>query len=150
MVFVHGGSFIYNSGSMYDGTELARTGQVVVVTINYRLGAFGFLALPGLQKESGTTGNYGMQDHREALRWVQRNVVEFGGDPNSIAWFGESAGAVSACHHFVSPISRGLFHNAILQSGFCGAFTRQDAFRQTSTPFLSQISCGTVDVRSKM
>ena len=120
MVFIHGGAFGQGSGSspMYNGTALAKRG-VVVVTLNYRLGALGFFAHPDLANESlhHTSGNYGLLDQRAALVWVQRNIGTFGGDPSRVTLFGESAGASSILMHLVSPESTGLYRQAIIQSG---------------------------------
>lgn len=120
MVWIHGGGYTAGSGSSqyYEGTNLARQG-VVVVTFNYRLGIFGFFAHPLLSQESpqGVSGNYGLLDQIAALQWVKRNIAAFGGDPNRITIFGESAGAGSVCYLMVSPLAKGLFHRAIAQSG---------------------------------
>ena len=126
MVWIHGGGFISGSGSA-DGTNggaLARRG-VVAITINYRLGPFGFLAHPGLSKESpnGVSGNYGILDQIAALQWVQRNISAFGGDPNRVTIFGASAGAVSVCYLMASPLAKGLFHRAISESGLISSPT---------------------------
>jgi carboxylesterase type B len=93
MVWIHGGGFTGGAGSIYDGAPLAVTGNVIVVTINYRLGPFGFLALPSLDTASrdGSSGDYGLMDQQAALRWVQRNARHFGGDPRDVTIFGESA-----------------------------------------------------------
>lgn len=119
MVWIYGGGFMVGSGSypMYDGVPLTKKG-VVVVTFNYRLGIFGFMAHPALSQESPNhvSGNYGFLDQVAALKWVRENIAGFGGDPNNITLFGESAGACSVASHMVSPLSRGLFHKAILQS----------------------------------
>jgi len=120
MVWIHGGAFFLGSasGTSYDGANLARRG-VVVVTVNYRLGPFGFLAHPELSKESphGASGNWGLLDQIAALRWVKSNVARLGGDPGNVTIFGESAGAMSVSCLLVSPLARGLFHRAIAQSG---------------------------------
>jgi para-nitrobenzyl esterase len=120
MVWIHGGSFETGAGSMavYDGANLASMG-VVVVTINYRLGPLGFLAHPALSAESqdGGSGNYGLLDQVAALKWVQRNIAAFGGDPQRVTVFGESAGAISILDLLVSPLAEGLFQRAIVQSG---------------------------------
>ena len=120
MVYFHGGGFGEGSGSVavYDGEELARKG-VVAVTINYRLGVLGFLAHPELTKESdhGSSGNYGLLDQVEALKWIQKNIAAFGGDPDNVTIFGQSAGAMSAYILTASPLAKGLFHRAIIQSG---------------------------------
>ncbi|MGI5940010.1 MAG: carboxylesterase/lipase family protein [Thermoleophilia bacterium] len=120
MVWIHGGSFETGAGSMavYDATTLAGRG-VVVVTINYRLGPLGFLAHPALSAEpaQGGSGNYGLLDQIAALHWVQKNIAAFGGDPQKVTVFGESAGAISILDLLVSPLADGLFQRAIVQSG---------------------------------
>ncbi len=120
MVWIHGGGHTTGSGAMpfYDGAALASRG-VVVATLNYRLGPLGYLAHPALSAESpyGVSGNYGLLDQVEALRWVRRNIVAFGGDPTRVTVFGESAGAASIARLLVAPSAQGLFHRAILQSG---------------------------------
>jgi len=120
MVWIHGGGFTTGAGniSIYNGRNLAEQG-VVVVNFNYRLGPFGFLALPELSQESpnGVSGNYGMLDQIAALEWVQQNIEVFGGDPNSVTIFGESAGGASVCDLMASPLADGLFHGAIVESG---------------------------------
>ncbi|WP_188963231.1 carboxylesterase/lipase family protein [Deinococcus aquiradiocola] len=120
MTWIHGGSFITGSGGIYNGAELARKYGVVVVTVNYRLGALGWLSLPALSAEGGgSSGNYGLQDQQAALRWVQSNIAAFGGDPAKVTLAGESAGGMSVCAHLASPQSAGLFRGAIIQSGLC-------------------------------
>lgn len=119
MVFIYGGAFIGGSSAypLYDGARLAREG-VVVVSFNYRVGIFGFLAHPELSAESQehVSGNYGLLDQIEALRWVKTNIQAFGGDPGEVTVFGESAGAVSIAVLMTSPLAKGLFEQAILQS----------------------------------
>lgn len=119
MVWIHGGSLTSGAGGLYDPTQLAERGEVIVVTLNYRLGILGFLSHPGLTAESraGSSGNYGLMDQQLALRWVQRNIGEFGGDPDNVTVFGGSAGALSIHAHLASPRAAGLFHKAIVQSG---------------------------------
>src|SRR5262245_4143527 len=115
MVFIHGGYFVYGAGSLplYDGSYLAASGDVVVVTLNYRLGALGFLAVP----ELGLTGNYGILDQRLALSWVADNIAAFGGDPSKVTIFGESGGAMSVgLHLFSIPADRDRFRAAIMES----------------------------------
>jgi para-nitrobenzyl esterase len=122
MVWIHGGALTRGAGSLgvYDGEALARRG-VVLVTINYRLGPFGYLAHPALSRESshGSSGNYGVLDQIAALQWVSRNIAAFGGDPGRVTIFGESAGSWSVCALVASPLAKGLFHRAIGQSGGC-------------------------------
>ena len=120
LVWIHGGSFVSGSGSAdwYDGASFADKGEVVVVTINYRLGVFGFLHLGELGgEEYVTSGNCGILDQVAALQWVKENIAAFGGDPNNVTVFGESAGAMSIGVLLGLPSAQGLFHRAILQSG---------------------------------
>lgn len=120
MFWIYGGGFNEGSSSVavYDGTELAKKG-VVVVSVNYRVGPLGFLAHPELTNESEhhSSGNYGLLDQISALQWVQRNIAAFGGDPNQVTVFGQSAGALSVMHLMRSPLAKGLFGRAIAQSG---------------------------------
>ena len=117
MVWVHGGSLLTGESNDYNPAELVRHG-VVVVTINYRLGALGFLADAALaSRPDGPSGNYGLMDQQAALRWVQRNIRGFGGDPGDVTLFGESAGGLSTLAQLASPGARGLFQRAIVESG---------------------------------
>ena len=119
IVSIHGGGFLagWSGLSAYDGEPFARRG-LVFVSMNYRLGALGFLAHPGLSRESpqNSSGNYGLQDQVAALRWIRRNIAAFGGDPARVTIFGESAGGTSVCLLLVSPLAKGLFQRAITQS----------------------------------
>jgi para-nitrobenzyl esterase len=126
IVFVHGGhNAIDSAGVMqngvagYDGAEFAQNGNVVVVTINYRLGPLGFIAHPELSKESGYagSGNYGYMDQIRALKWVRSNIAAFGGEPNNVTLFGHSSGGGGVMVLMASPLGRGLFHRAIIHSG---------------------------------
>jgi para-nitrobenzyl esterase len=119
MVWIHGGGLTAGESNDYDATGLVEQGDVIVVTINYRLGALGFTAHPALTAESPdhASGNYGLMDQQEALRWVGRNIRLFGGDPSRVTIFGESAGALSVHAQLASPGSHGLFHRAIVESG---------------------------------
>ena len=119
MVWIHGGGLSLGWGHqpMYDGVRLAQQG-VVLVSINYRLGALGFLSHPLLDGEDGVSGNYGLMDQVAALEWVQRNIAAFGGDPANVTIFGESAGGTSVYALLASPHSKGLFHQAIAQSAW--------------------------------
>lgn len=130
MVWIHGGGHVQGSSGtafntdgepLYDGTDLAKRG-VVVVSINYRLGPLGFLAHPALVDDSGSyakAGNYGLLDQIRALKWVRDNAAAFGGDPENVTVFGESAGAVDICALMASPKAEGLFDRAIMESGNC-------------------------------
>ncbi|MGC5010976.1 carboxylesterase/lipase family protein [Streptosporangium sp. DT93] len=115
MVWLHGGGMTRGAGSEYDARRLAVRGDVVVVTVNYRLGIFGFFGHPGLED----SGAFGIEDQQAALRWVRRNVSAFGGDPGNVTLFGESAGSHSVCAQLASPSAAGLFHRAIGQSSPC-------------------------------
>lgn len=118
IVWIHGGAFVGGSSSLYPLQAMAKAGDAVVVSMNYRLGVFGFMAHPSFAK--GHNGGYGLEDQRAALRWVKRNIAAFGGDPNNITIAGESAGGASVCMHLIAPKeTRGLFHRAIIQSGGC-------------------------------
>lgn len=122
MVWIHGGAFTAGSGSIpwYDGRRLAARGDVVVVSINYRLGAFGFLRVEHLLgEEYAGSGNVGLLDQIAALQWVRDNIEAFGGDPDQVLVFGESAGGMSASTLLGTPAARGLFHAAAPQSGAC-------------------------------
>lgn len=120
-VWIHGGALNIGASSLslYDGAKLARQG-VVVVSINYRLGVLGWLAHPELSAESprGISGNYGLLDQIEALRWVRRNIAAFGGDPSNVTIAGESAGGLSVMYLMVAPDARGLFSKAIAESAY--------------------------------
>lgn len=121
IVWIHGGGLAggFGGSKMYDGAKFASKG-VVLVSINYRLGVLGFLAHPGLSAESphGVSGNYGLLDQMEALRWVQRNIASFGGDPANVTIAGESAGGLSVMDLMASPLAKGLFAKAIAQSAY--------------------------------
>ena len=120
LVWIHGGGFVTGAGSQYDATKLAADGTVVV-TINYRLGALGFLAHPALaSRPGGPAGNYGLMDQQAALNWVHNNIRAFGGDPHNVTVAGESAGGLAVLAHLISPGSRGLFQRAIVESGSFG------------------------------
>jgi para-nitrobenzyl esterase len=136
MIWLHGGSNISGSASdeiplgiggyIFDGRHIAENQQVVVVTTNYRLGVLGFFSHPALDAEDarGVSGNQGLLDQRMAFDWVRRNIAAFGGDPDKVTIFGESAGSIDICFHMMSQVSRGLFHRAISQSGGCTRYAR--------------------------
>ncbi len=146
MVWIHGGGFVLGSSAeaQYDGRRLASEAGAVVVSLNYRLGPMGFLALPELAAEDadgGSTGNYGLEDQRLALAWVKENAAAFGGDPSNVTIFGESAGGMSVCDHLVSPGSAGLFHRAIIQSGPCTTVTPLDAASAQGAELAAAVGC---------
>ena len=116
MVWIHGGALVTGESNDYNPAKLVADG-VTVVTINYRLGALGFLAHPALADANGQSGDYGLMDQQAALRWVQRNIAGFGGDPHNVTVFGESAGGLSTLAQVASPQARGLLERAIVESG---------------------------------
>ncbi|MFY9825937.1 MAG: carboxylesterase family protein [Thermoanaerobaculia bacterium] len=143
MVFIHGGAFFEGSGSapLFDGTYLAASGKVIVVTFNYRLGSLGFLALHGIS--TSTNNNFGFRDQLLALGWVKDNIAGFGGDPANVTIFGESAGAMSVgLHALVSPQSSGLFKAAMMESNPLGVpyKTLKDASKLGAT-FSDLVGC---------
>lgn len=115
MVWLHGGAYAFGAGGDYGALRLATGADAVIVTVNYRLGVFGFFGYPGLDG----SGAFGLADQLAALHWVQRNARAFGGDPDNVTLFGQSAGGISACGYLTSPLARGLFQRAIMQSGVC-------------------------------
>jgi len=145
MVWFHGGAHTggFAHVELFDGTELARQG-VVVVTVNYRLGPWGFLAHPALAEESehNSTGNYGLMDKIAALKWVQKNIRSFGGNPDNVTLFGQSAGSSSVCALMASPLTSGLFHKAIGQSAACLVKEKRDANGQQRGARLAQLALG--------
>ena len=145
MVWIHGGGFEMGSGSspLYDGTSFARDG-VVLVTLNYRLGAFGFLELGDLDPELAGSGNCGLLDQVAALEWVRDNIAGFGGDPEQVTIFGESAGAMSVASLMSMPSASGLFHRAIAQSGAAQACRTPDQANADIREFLAKVGLDTV------
>jgi len=158
MVWIHGGAFTGGSGTvpLYDGEEICKKG-IVYVTINYRLGVFGFLAHPELTAESPlkTSGNYGILDQIEALKWISRNIMAFGGDPGNVTIAGQSAGSFSVNAIMISPFAKGLFHRAIGQSGGMfgggpGLVYDLKAAEAAGLKYVDQIKAGSVkDLRTK-
>jgi len=145
MVWVHGGGLMYGSGSepMYRGDRPAAQKDVVVVSFNYRLGALGFLAHRDLSNEDlySSSGNYGLLDQITALAWVKRNIKAFGGDPNNMTIFGESAGGWSVCNLMASPLAEGLFDKAIIQSGGCDTTNTMEQGFANGDKFAQQLGC---------
>jgi para-nitrobenzyl esterase len=122
MVFIHGGAFVSGGSILYDAQKLSEVGHLIVVTINYRLGALGFLSHPDLDKvrpASRPSGNDAIRDQQLALRWVKDNIDSFGGNAFNVTVFGESAGSMSTCLHMVSPLSRNLAQRFIMESAVC-------------------------------
>lgn len=142
MAFLHGGGFKIGAGAQYDGQKLSEAGPVIVVTINYRMGALGFLSLPELDatRPGAPSGNDAIRDQQLALRWVKDNISAFGGDPGNVTLFGESAGAISACIHLVAPGSKDLAQRLIMQSGGCVANYRFLAVKADTTVLSMQMA----------
>ncbi len=141
LFMIHGGGLTSGAGDQHDGSLIVRTDHIIVVSINYRLGPFGFLSLPGLGRSALTaSGNFGLLDQEAALRWVRRNIAAFGGDPAQVTIDGESAGGWSVCALLTSPLARGLFRGAIMQSGSCATQTRATA-QAASLAFAKQAGC---------
>lgn len=147
MVFIYGGGYVIGSNDGYDPTPIVNTGKVIVVTLNYRVGPFGFLALPGLDSESpgDTSGDYGLMDQQAGLRWVRQNIAAFGGNPSNVTIFGESAGGNSVCQQIASPLAAGLFQRAISESGSCSGTTMQESSEATmvqrSEAYAARVGC---------
>ncbi|SEU34411.1 carboxylesterase/lipase family protein [Stigmatella erecta] len=129
LVWIHGGGFIEGAASegWYDGAELARRENLIVVSVNYRLGVLGFLALPQLTAPDTGTGNWGLRDQIAALQWVRRNIAAFGGDPSRVMIAGESAGGASVAALLAAAPAQGLFHRAAVQSGTYRPVMAQEA-----------------------
>lgn len=152
LVFVHGGGFTSGSGSLplYEGRHWAVTRDVVVVTLNYRLGPLGFFSHALLSAEAAggkPSSNFGLLDQQAALAWVRDNIAGFGGDPKNVTLFGESAGGMSVCYQMLSPSAGGLFHRAVVQSGPCGTFTppKQAAAEAQGNELAVKVGCVTRD-----
>ena len=156
MVWIHGGGLTSGAGSEFDPTPLVAGGDVIVVTINYRLGVLGFFAQPALDGEGHLAGNYGFMDQQFALRWVKRNIKAFGGDPDRVTIFGESAGGLSVYSQIASPLAAGLFQRAIAQSGAYAGFapdyrpeilpiavaaTTGNSFVESGAAFANHVGC---------
>ena len=150
-VWIHGGGNIngstsepvpfLNSGLFYTGEFLAESHGVVVVSMNYRLGVFGFFEHPDLVAE-GSSGNQGLLDQQLAMRWVHDNIAKFGGDPGNVTIFGESAGSLDVCFHVAAPTSGGLFQRAISESGGCTTKQQTKAAAQTAgATFATDVGC---------
>lgn len=141
LVMIHGGGLVNGSGDQHDGSLIVSTDHIVVVSVNYRLGVFGFLDVPGLGTSPlAANGNYGLLDQQAALRWVQRNIAAFGGDPRRVTIAGESAGGWSVCAHLTAPASGGLFSAAIMQSGSCASITPAAA-QASGEAFAAKAGC---------
>ncbi|XP_025083212.1 bile salt-activated lipase-like isoform X1 [Pomacea canaliculata] len=136
-VYIHGGGFVSGSSSFYVPGQLVADGNIITVTLNYRLGAFGFLS----SGDSRLPGNYALWDQQLAIRWVKDNIQAFGGDPNQITVGGESAGSISVAFQSLSPLSKGLFNRAIMQSGAATAGSTQRESLQQLLNLAREVRC---------
>jgi len=149
MVWIHGGGFLEGASSQpgYRGHTLARRGNAVIITINYRLGALGFLSLQEVTNGAiASTGNEGLLDQVAALQWVRENIAAFGGDPHNVTIFGESAGGMSVGCHLALPASKGLFHRAILQSGAASTVQPKAGVNRITELFLESLGVKATDI----
>jgi para-nitrobenzyl esterase len=139
-VWFHGGGSINGAGRDFEPISMVRTGNLLVVTVNYRLGAIGYLTLPELDAER-TSGNYGLLDQIASLQWVKNNIAHFGGDPSKVMIAGQSAGAGSVCALLASPLATGLFSRAVIESGGTCAATARASAQASDAAFVSALGC---------
>lgn len=142
MFWSYGGGEADGESNDYDGSKLAAQGHVVVVTFNYRMNLMGFLAHPALNNEGHLFANYGLLDNQFALKWVHQNIAAFGGDPNNVTVFGQSAGSRNSASEVVSPLAKGLFHRAIFESGAIPPETPLSIAEQKAIAFAVAAGCG--------
>jgi para-nitrobenzyl esterase len=142
LVWFYGGAMTAGESDDYDGSKLAKLGDSVVVTVNFRVGYLGFFALPALDAEGHDFGNYGIMDQQFALKWIQRNVAKFGGDPKRVTIFGQSGGATAVMSNLVSPLSAGLFQRLINESGTHITATPLAAAEPRGTAIAAKGGCG--------
>jgi len=148
MLWIHGGGFTIGAASDYNPDRLAQAGDLVVVTVNYRLNVFGFFAQPELVDEdpNKSAGGQAILDMVAALEWVRDNVENFGGDPNNVTIFGESAGGMAVCTLLASPAAKGLFHRAIVESGGCSGGGDLEESYDFANTIAEQVGCGPDDL----
>lgn len=144
LFWIHGGGFVDGASSDYDASKLADQGNVIVVSVNYRLSLLGFFAHPALNKEGHLFANYGLLDQQFALRWTKDNIAKFGGDPDNITVAGQSAGAASVAYNLISPLTKGMFQRAIIQSSasYLSA-TPMSVAEKKAIAFAKAAGCGT-------
>ena len=146
LVWIHGGGYYDGASNDYDAAKLVTRGNLVVVTFNYRLNLFGFLAHPALDTKDQPSGNFGIMDMQAVLAWVKRNAAAFGGDPNNVTVGGQSAGAGASAALVVSPGSRGLIHRAIFQSGGYTPIASRATAQERGRKFAAAAGCNTSDI----
>jgi para-nitrobenzyl esterase len=140
LVFLHGGGFSGGSGDVYNAQAMARDNDVIVVTINYRLGALGMMAHPAIDAENHLIANYGMLDQQLALKWIKANIASFGGNPQNVTLFGESAGSIAIYAHLVSPLANDLFQKVIIESGAPSSYSLAEA-EKNGAAFADKLDC---------
>lgn len=145
MVWIHGGAFVAGTGNLYDGAELAARGDIVVVTINYRLGVLGFVNFGDAFETAGIQSNLGLRDQIAALEWVRDNIAAFGGDPQRVTVAGESAGAIAIAMLMLSKQAQPLFHGAILQSGAISLPHSRDTSRRIARRYCEVLNVSSLD-----
>jgi para-nitrobenzyl esterase len=145
MVWFHGGGLTAGESDDYDGTKLSKQGDTVVVTVNFRGGYLGYFALSALDAEGHAFGNYGLMDQQFALRWIQRNIMRFGGDPRRVTIFGQSGGATAVMTNLVSPLSAGLFQQLINESGTHITAVPLAQAEARGQSLAAKAGCGTAD-----
>jgi para-nitrobenzyl esterase len=145
LVWIHGGGYYDGASNDYDAAKLVTRGRLVVVTLNYRLNLFGFMAHPAIDAEGHAFGNYGIMDMQAALQWVKRNIAAFGGDPDNVTVGGQSAGAGASTALVVSPGSKGLIHRAIFQSGGYTPFATKETAEEKGRKFAAAAGCNAKD-----
>jgi len=141
LAWIHGGGYFDGASNDYDAAKLVTRGKLVVVTFNYRLNLFGFMAHPAIDAEGHAFGNYGIMDMQAALQWVKRNAASFGGDPGNVTVGGQSAGAGASSAIVVSPASKGLIHRAIYQSGGYTPFASKATAEARGQKFAAASGC---------
>ena len=146
LVWIHGGGYFDGASNDYDPSKLVTKGKLVVVTLNYRLNLFGFLAHPALDAEGHAFGNYGLMDMQAALKWVKQNIAAFGGDPGNVTLGGQSAGAGATAANVLSPGAKGLFHRAIFQSGGYTPFVPKSVAEDKGEKFAAAAGCTSGDI----
>ncbi len=148
MIWIHGGGYTLGSGK-YPGGRLAEFGEVMVVTINYRLNTFGFFASPSLRSEdpNQSAGNYGSLDQASAIKWVHNNIYNFGGDPGNVTIFGESAGGWSVCTMYATALNQGMFQKAIMESGGCEASESLETGYAKAEKIAERVGCKVDDLK---
>ncbi|MEV7976726.1 carboxylesterase family protein [Streptomyces sp. NPDC086519] len=150
LFWIHGGGYGSGAANLYNGTKIAAANDAIVVSINYRINVFGFLALASLDHEQGNSGNYGFLDQLAALRWVNKNIAAFGGDPGRVTIDGQSAGAFSVCNMLAAPAAKGLFSAAVMQSGGTCPTASKTSYQETDQAIVRAAGCSAANARAEL